>query len=171
MIKELAWYMEEGRYTGLVTEFQKVMDDYAAAKSAGSPDAAEKREQVRRLYEEHAVKSGYKPEDNCFINVDTEFFQGASLNRPALNTFIKEIIRSHCYQKNLWTYMGTTGCMTVISFMPPGQKTRKAGKVRFSLRHVPSEKTSIALESSNMHTAVTVMNTMKNSRTEPRYIP
>jgi hypothetical protein len=125
MIKELAWYMEDNRFTSLVSEFQTVMDEYAEAKQNGDADTEAKREKVRRLYEEHAVQSGYRNEDNCFINVDTEFFEGNSLNQKALNTFMKEIIKSHCYQKNLWTYMGTTGNLTIISRTEMEQQGQK----------------------------------------------
>lgn len=38
-----------------------------------------------------------------------EFFNGQEINRDALNSFEKEIIKAHMYQKHLWEFMGTTG--------------------------------------------------------------
>ena len=60
-------------------------------------------------------KSGYKTESVPYINIDLEFFDGHDINRAALSTFEKEIIKAHMYQKHLWEFMGTTGSMTVIS--------------------------------------------------------
>ena len=114
MLQELSWYIETDRFTGIVAEIEAKAQKYRSALLTGN-GVEESREAFRHLCQWHMEKSGYKTEDDSFINPDIEFFDGVNINREALNTFEKEIIKAHLYQKHLWEFMGTTGCMTVIS--------------------------------------------------------
>ena len=114
MLQELSWYIETDRFTGIVAEIEAKAQKYRSALLTGN-GVEESREEFRHLCQWHMEKSGYKTEDDSFINPDIEFFDGVNINREALNTFEKEIIKAHLYQKHLWEFMGTTGCMTVIS--------------------------------------------------------
>lgn len=117
MITELAWYIQSNRYTDITQELESSIRSYADAKNAQeSADVqAALREQVRFLFEKHAVMSGLRKENESFINIDTEFFSGSVLEEKALDLFLKNIIKAHCYQKVLWEYMGTTGNFTQIT--------------------------------------------------------
>lgn len=115
MLKELSWYIETNRFTDIVEEMEEKAAAYSNALKADSGDKEERREELRSLCQWHMEKSGYKAEAVPYINVDLEFFNGDEINRPALNTFEKEIIKAHMYQKHLWEFMGTTESMTVIS--------------------------------------------------------
>ena len=114
MLQELSWYIETDRFTGIVAEIEAKAQKYRSALLTGN-GVEESREEFRHLCQWHMEKSGYKTEEDSFINPDIEFFDGVNINREALNTFEKEIIKAHLYQKHLWEFMGTTGCMTVIS--------------------------------------------------------
>lgn len=114
MLKELSWYIENDRFTGIVEEIESKAQQYSQALLTGTAIEAA-REEFRRICQWHVEKSGYKTSKDSFINPDLEFFDGANINREALNTFEKEIIKAHMYQKHLWEFMGTTGCMTIIS--------------------------------------------------------
>ena len=111
MLKELSWYIENDRFTGIVEEIESKAQQYSQALLTGTAIEAA-REEFRRICQWHVEKSGYKTSKDSFINPDLEFFDGANINREALNTFEKEIIKAHMYQKHLWEFMGTTGCMT-----------------------------------------------------------
>ena len=117
MLKELSWYLEDNRFTNLVTELDGSLKRYEAAKRENMAEESltKLREESRLLFEDHCVRSGMREEGKSFINIDAEFFSGDALDQEAADAFIKNIIKGHCYQKVLWTYMGTTGLMTVIS--------------------------------------------------------
>lgn len=115
MIQELAWYIESGRFTGIVEELEEKAASYAASLAAGSKDADERGEEFRELCRWHMKKSGFRADEAETMDIEEEFFDGAELNREALNRFEKEVIKAHMYQKHLWEFMGTTGSMTVIS--------------------------------------------------------
>ena len=116
MIKELAWYIEENRFSNIVSDIEEKAEAYRQSLSTDNQEERQKyREQLRELCQWHIEKSGYHPNDCTFINVDSEFFNDNQINRTALNNFEKEIIKAHMYQKHLWEFMGTTGSMTVIS--------------------------------------------------------
>ena len=115
MLKELSWYIETDRFTKIVEEMEAKAKAYSEALKAGSEDREELREDLRAYCQWHMEKSGYKTDEVPYINIDLEFFNGNEINREALNTFEKEIIKAHMYQKHLWEFMGTTGSMTVIS--------------------------------------------------------
>jgi hypothetical protein len=117
MIKEIAWYLESGRFSILAEELEASLRNYEEAKKAwhGKDVLEPLREKARALFEEHCVRSGMKESKTSFINIDAEFFNGNTLDEAAMDGFIKNIIKGHCFQKVLWTYMGTTGSLTTIS--------------------------------------------------------
>ena len=115
MLKELSWYIETNRFTNIVEEIEEKAAAYSEALKMDSENKEELRDDLRTLCQWHMEKSGYKTESVPYINIDLEFFDGHDINRAALSTFEKEIIKAHMYQKHLWEFMGTTGSMTVIS--------------------------------------------------------
>ncbi|MBR0099542.1 MAG: hypothetical protein IJP90_07470, partial [Treponema sp.] len=115
MLKELSWYIETNRFTNIVEEIEEKAAAYSEALKTDSENKEELRDDLRTLCQWHMEKSGYKTESVPYINIDLEFFDGHDINRAALSTFEKEIIKAHMYQKHLWEFMGTTGSMTVIS--------------------------------------------------------
>jgi len=115
MVKELSWYLEEGRFSNLTEELEGSLKKYEAAKDSGAASVTALREEARLLFEEHSVRSGLREAEHPYINIDAEFFSGGALDHGACDTYIKNIIKGHCYQKVLWTYMGTTGALTAIS--------------------------------------------------------
>ena len=115
MIRELAWYIESGRFTGIVEELEEKAASYAASLAAGGEDAGERGEEFRTLCRWHMKKSGFRADEAETMDTDAEFFDGAEVRRTALDRFEKEVIKAHMYQKHLWEFMGTTGSMTVIS--------------------------------------------------------
>lgn len=115
MIRELAWYIESGRFMGIVEELEETAASYAASLAAGSEDAGERGEEFRTLCRWHMKKSGFRADEAETMDTDAEFFDGAEVRRTALDRFEKEVIKAHMYQKHLWEFMGTTGSMTVIS--------------------------------------------------------
>ena len=115
MLKELSWYIETNRFTNIVEKIEEKATAYSEALKADSDNKDELREDLRACCQWHMEKSGYKTESVPYINIDMEFFNGQEINRDALNSFEKEIIKAHMYQKHLWEFMGTTGSMTVIS--------------------------------------------------------
>ena len=115
MLKELSWYIETNRFSEIVKEIEEKAENYSQALTLQDERVEKIREEFRSLCQWHIEKSGYKTEETSYINVDTEFFNGANINREALDTFEKEIIKAHMYQKHLWEFMGTTGNMTIIS--------------------------------------------------------
>ncbi|MDR0320587.1 MAG: hypothetical protein LBI28_03720 [Treponema sp.] len=117
MIKELSWYLESGRFSGVAEELEGSLRKYEEAKKAGGEgdNLNSLREDARALFEDHSVRSGLRGGEAAYINIDAEFFIGNTLDENAMNSFIKNIIKGHCYQKVMWTYMGTTGLFTAIS--------------------------------------------------------
>jgi hypothetical protein len=117
VVKEIGWYLESGRFGRLAEEMEASLRNYESAKRAGQGEDAltELREEARALFEENCVRSGLRDREESFINIDAEFFSGNALDEPAMNAFINNVIKGHCFQKVLWTYMGTTGSFTVIS--------------------------------------------------------
>ena len=115
MLKELSWYIETNRFTNIVEKIEEKAAAYSEALKADSDNKDELREDLRAYCQWHMEKSGYKTESVPYINIDLEFFNGQEINQDALNSFEKEIIKAHMYQKHLWEFMGTTGSMTVIS--------------------------------------------------------
>ena len=115
MLKELSWYIEKNRFTEITEEIEEKAEAYRQSVADGQDDSDQRREEFRRLCQWHMEKSGYRNSDSSFIDVDSEFLSGSEINRKALDTFEKEIIKAHMYQKHLWEFMGTTGTMTVIT--------------------------------------------------------
>jgi len=110
MIKEYSWYITHNRFSEIIEQLDSLIREYSL-----DFENKKKREDVRKIFQEQAIKSGLRQADNAFINVDTEFFENGQLNESSLNKFLKDIVKNHCYQKVLWEYMGTTGLMTEIS--------------------------------------------------------
>lgn len=133
MLKEFSWYITENRFSGIAREIDESVRAWATAKEEAHSETeiVELREKARSLCESHCVMSGLHTADSSFLNLDAEFLEGSSLNEPALNLFIKEVIKAHCYQKVLWTYMGTTGNLTQIS------KTEMANQGIDHTRYLP----------------------------------
>ncbi|MDR0312031.1 MAG: hypothetical protein LBI14_00375 [Treponema sp.] len=117
MVRELSWYLESGRFSSLVEELEGSLKKYEAAKKEGCKENALSplRENTRALFEDQCVRSGLREDKASFVNIDAEFFNGNALDETAVNTFMKNIIKGHCYQKVLWTYMGTTGSFSPVS--------------------------------------------------------
>ena len=115
MLKELSWYIEKNRFTDIVEEIEEKAEAYRHSMADALDDSGLRREEFRQLCQWHMEKSGYRNEDSSFIDIDSEFLDGSEINRKALDTFEKEIIKAHMYQKHLWEFMGTTGTMTVIT--------------------------------------------------------
>jgi hypothetical protein len=117
MIRELSWYLESGRFSQTAEELEGSLRRYAEAKDTGAQEDVmhSLREDARALFEDHCTRSGLRSDEAAYINIDAEFFNGNTLDETAMNSFIKNIIKGHCYQKVLWTYMGTTGLFTQIS--------------------------------------------------------
>ena len=115
MLKELSWYIEKNRFTDIVEEIEEKAEAYRHSMANALDDSGLRREEFRQLCQWHMEKSGYRNEDSSFIDIDSEFLDGSEINRKALDTFEKEIIKAHMYQKHLWEFMGTTGTMTVIT--------------------------------------------------------
>ena len=109
MLKELSWYIKTNRFTNIVEKIEEKATAYSEALKADSDNKDELREDLRACCQWHMEKSGYKTESVPYINIDLEFFNGQEINRAALNSFEKEIIKAHMYQKHLWEFMGTTG--------------------------------------------------------------
>ena len=146
MVQELAWYLESGRFSSLVEELEGSLRKYEAAKKGGRDESTLSllRENARSLFEDHCVRSGLRESEASFINIDVEFFDGNILDETAVNAFMKNIIKNHCYQKVLWTYMGTTGLLSPISktemakaglrhedYLPLEHKTKRHAKKPF----------------------------------------
>lgn len=115
MIKELSWYIESGRFTEIVEEFEEKAGAYASALSSGSADIQERKEAFRALCKWHMKRSGWRADEAETFDAMSELFDGSEINRKALDKFEKEVVKAHMYQKHLWEFMGTTGSMTVIS--------------------------------------------------------
>ena len=115
MIREISWYIEKNRFSNIVNDLETKAESYENSLINKKKNSEKLREEFRQLCQWHMEKSGYRSTESSFINVDLEFFNGAELNKEALHTFEKEIIKAHMYQKHLWEFMGTTGTMTVIS--------------------------------------------------------
>ncbi|MDR2588992.1 MAG: hypothetical protein LBC67_06150, partial [Spirochaetales bacterium] len=121
MIREIAWYFEDARFTNMAETLEKSVSAYAEALASGAAenDIRARREEARSLFEAECAASGLKAEGyaagGSFINIDAEFFTSGNLDREALNACIKNIIKGHCYEKTLWLYMGTTGTFTALS--------------------------------------------------------
>ncbi len=117
MVKELAWYLEDNRFTNIMNELKTSVQVYGEAKQKGMPvnEINRLKEQSRLLFEDHCIRSGLREKDASYINIDREFFEGGKLDEDSLDVFIKNIVKKHCHQKTLWLYMGTTGSLTEIS--------------------------------------------------------
>jgi hypothetical protein len=117
MVRELSWYLDDNRFTNMAAELQGSVEEYESMLQSGSDEETVSvyREKTRELFEDHCVRSGLRDLENHYVNIDAEFFDGNKLNQDALDDFIKNILKGHCYQKVLWTYMGTTESFTQIS--------------------------------------------------------
>jgi len=114
MLKEILWYIEPGRYSGITKELGGALRSYAEGKANGAEESrlCPLREDARLLFESHSERCGI---GRGFINIDSEFFDGAELDEAASGGYIKRIISGYGRQRVLWTYMGTTGAMTAVS--------------------------------------------------------
>lgn len=142
MVKELSWYIESGRFAAIVDDIEEKALAYEDSLRNKTDSITECREEFRELCQWHVEKSGYKNCNESFVSVDDEFFTGNVLNRKALETFEKEIIKAHMYQKHLWEFMGTTGGLTVIS-----KAAMKKGKIDYGSLIPISEKESLNYKS------------------------
>ncbi|MDR1933064.1 MAG: hypothetical protein LBQ57_09635, partial [Spirochaetales bacterium] len=116
MIREIAWYLDDNRFARTAGELESAVRACAGAEK-NSAGAARLREDARKLFERHCAQSGLRGQENSFININAEFFGGGKLDEAALEAFIKNIIKAYCYQKLLWTYMGTTESLSPVSKM------------------------------------------------------
>ena len=140
MLKELSWYIEKNRFTDIVEEIEEKAEAYRHSMANALDDSGLRREEFRQLCQWHMEKSGYRSEDSSFIDIDSEFLDGSEINRKALDTFEKEIIKAHMYQKHLWEFMGTTGTMTVITkteMASNGQKYEDYLPIEFKKNNEP----------------------------------
>ena len=140
MLKELSWYIEKNRFTDIVEEIEEKAEAYRHSMANALDDSGLRREEFRQLCQWHMEKSGYRNEDSSFIDIDSEFLDGSEINRKALDTFEKEIIKAHMYQKHLWEFMGTTGTMTVITkteMASNGQKYEDYLPIEFKRNNEP----------------------------------
>ena len=140
MLKELSWYIEKNRFTDIVEEIEEKAEAYRHSMANALDDSGLRREEFRQLCQWHMEKSGYRNEDSSFIDIDSEFLDGSEINRKALDTFEKEIIKAHMYQKHLWEFMGTTGTMTVITkteMASNGQKYEDYLPIEFKKNNEP----------------------------------
>ncbi|MDD7458679.1 MAG: hypothetical protein PUK78_02095 [Spirochaetales bacterium] len=140
MLKELSWYIEKNRFTDIVEEIEEKAEAYRHSMADALDDSGLRREEFRQLCQWHMEKSGYRNEDSSFIDIDSEFLDGSEINRKALDTFEKEIIKAHMYQKHLWEFMGTTGTMTVITkteMASNGQKYEDYLPIEFKKNNEP----------------------------------
>ena len=83
MLKELSWYLEDNRFTNLVTELDGSLKRYEAAKRENMAEESltKLREKSRLLFEDHCVRSGMREEGKSFISIDAEFFSGDALDQ------------------------------------------------------------------------------------------
>ena len=140
MLKELSWYIENNRFTDIVEEIEEKAEAYRHSMANALDDSGLRREEFRQLCQWHMEKSGYRSEDSSFIDIDSEFLDGSEIKRKALDTFEKEIIKAHMYQKHLWEFMGTTGTMTVITkteMASNGQKYEDYLPIEFKKNNEP----------------------------------
>ena len=140
MLKELSWYIEKNRFTDIVEEIEEKAEAYRHSMANALDDSGLRREEFRQLCQWHMEKSGYRNKDSSFIDIDSEFLDGSEINRKALDTFEKEIIKAHMYQKHLWEFMGTTGTMTVITkteMASNGQKYEDYLPIEFKKNNEP----------------------------------
>lgn len=115
MIKEYDWYITSNRFSEIVEQLDSSIREYGDSIINNEVGDENLREKARLLCEEHLVKSGMRSKGNSFINIDLEFFDNGRLEEDKLNSFLKDVVKSHAFQKVLWEYMGTTGLMTSIS--------------------------------------------------------
>jgi hypothetical protein len=117
MIKHMGWYLGEKRFSNLCKELTLRVEAYRDAKASGESEGEQGalREAARELFEAESVASGLREQEDSYINIDAEFFADGVLDEESLGKYVKNIIKGHCYQKQLWEYMGTTGSFTVIS--------------------------------------------------------
>ena len=149
MLKELSWYIESNRFSEIVQQLEDKAAEYSRVLVSDPDKAEEAKEELRSLCQWHMEKSGYRNEESSFIDIEKEFFDGANLNREAFNTFEKEIIKAHMYQKHLWEFMGTTGSMTVISksaMKRDGFEYEKYLPIEYAKNHKPKSPISKQLE-------------------------
>jgi hypothetical protein len=151
MIKELAWYLENNRFSNISKELKTSIEMYRDAKEQGSAknEQTRIREHARALFEDHCVRSGLREKELSYINIEAEFFDGNTLDEKALDTFIKNIVKGHCYQKHLWLYLGTTGNCTEISkrnMAEHGQNYEKLLPAAYQKSHPPKNPLESMLE-------------------------
>ena len=115
MIKELGWYLETGRFTGIVSELDALAEDYAVALAARTPERFSKRQLLVNVVAWHIANSGLPMTMGPDEIVDSTLFSGENLNRGALDKFEKDVVKAHMYQKHLWDYMGTMSVYSPIS--------------------------------------------------------
>ena len=115
MIKELSWYLETGRFSGLVAELDSLAEEYASALASASPDRLSARQKLVDLISWNIERSGLDVGASPDDFVDGTLFQNDDLNRDALDGLEKDLIKAHMYQKHLWDYMGTMSMYSPIS--------------------------------------------------------
>lgn len=117
MFKELLWYIDNNRFLNLVEEIDSCAKKYEENFSQDAPEHKKSRRAFITLVNRHAKKSGYikKLEANFPFNPDTHFFKNGKLDRKELDTFEKEVVKAHMYQKHLWDFMGTTSSFGIIT--------------------------------------------------------
>lgn len=115
MIKELNYYLTTNRFSQIAEDIDKSVREYASSFGNNITGDVNLREKTRLLCEEQLILSGIRTNEDSFINIDAEFFEGGELVEANLNRFIKDVLKAHGYQKILWEYMGTTGLMTEVS--------------------------------------------------------
>ena len=89
MIKELNYYLSSNRFSQIAEEIDSSVREYAESLTVQNENFFEVRENARKICSKYAVSSGMKEQNNSFINVDAEFFEGGELIEENLNRFIK----------------------------------------------------------------------------------
>ncbi|MDC7224765.1 MAG: hypothetical protein PQJ60_13550, partial [Spirochaetales bacterium] len=114
MIEELLSYFEEGFYQEKDEKIVQALAEYEQGRNLPGEEGVALREQARRELESQLVASGQAEEETVFINPE-EFFPEGQRDQDKIDTFRRDMTRSHAGQQMLWSFAGTTGAMTVIT--------------------------------------------------------
>ncbi len=105
MISGIGQYIHGGFYQGKAEIFDSAITSYDSDRDQDSLD----------IITSLMVESGFRDSDNCYIDLDKEFFTDGAIDRDKCDNFKKELILHYSLNQLKYSFFGTQSKMTRIT--------------------------------------------------------
>lgn len=113
MISGIGKYLDTGFYESRGDIFDSALLSYK-----------DNSDESQNIISKLMVESGFRDDDNCYIDLEKEFFESGGLDRDKSDNFKKELILYYSLNHLKYVFNGTTSLMTRIT----GDTLKREGK-------------------------------------------